>query len=108
MDDFTPFNTGAFVPFTGFDNRKIIITEFGQFSGNHFFLKKNAEISGCPLDDFSCKMRFLSSIKSNIIIIAKERQLDFYSYYLHAVYGISWTMKSRSEKLYGDSYFWLP
>jgi len=109
MDDYTPFNTGTFLPFTGFDGKKIIITEFGQFSGNAAFLDANGKMSNCVSDDFSCKMEYLNNHKTDLIFIGKRQRLDFYSYYLKAVYGMDWYMTNgHSEHLYEETFFWIP
>lgn len=109
MNDYTPFNTGTFLPFTGFNGKKIIITEFGQFSGNAAFLNANGKMSNCASNDFRCKMEYLNNHKTDLILIGKRQRLDFYSYYLKAVYGMDWYMTNgHSEHLYEETFFWIP
>ena len=106
--DFTPFNTGAFSDCTDFEGRKILITEFGQFSGNPAFLYFGAKQSGCDSVDFLCKMKYIENIKGDVILFASKRKLFFYNKYLRDVYGFTWGLTGTYHHLADDSYAFLP
>jgi hypothetical protein len=109
MFDYTFLNTGAFIPFTGFDEKDIFFTEIGVFSGNKEFLKAGAEISKCELYNFECKMKFLAKNKNKLIIFSKEKRQDLYNHYLKCIYNLDWNMKTGEKiLLQDDSYIWLP
>jgi len=106
--DFIPFNTGAFNAHTGFEGKKLLVTEFGQFSGNPAFLASAGKVTGCSATDFVCKMEYIQQQQDNIILFGKKKNISFYSQYLRAVYGANWNLQGEYIPLDDDSYILIP
>jgi len=109
IGDLSIFNTGVFVPFVGFGNKQLILTEMGQLSGNPEYLKTISSYTGCKGGDFKCRIAFMIKHQNELIIIAKKQRLELYKQYLMGVYNYhSDFSKSKSQLLQDEAYVWLP
>jgi len=109
IGDFTVFNTGVFVPFTGFGDKQLILTELGQYSRNPEFLEAISKHTGCEGKDFKCRVAFIDKHRSEFIIVAKRKRLLLYKQYLKSVYNYDVDFsRSKSLLLQDEIYFWLP
>lgn len=103
------FNTSdALQVFEGFNGKKMILPELVQCSANAGFLQKTTQMTGCPGTDFLCRIKFIKERASETIIIGTKERVEFYDYYMKAVYGFETDFSSAPAILFeGDVYFWL-
>jgi hypothetical protein len=107
--DFTATNTPALEPFQGFGNKQLLLVEAGQFSGNFHFNRTIAEVTGCPMYDFACRMRFVARHRKDIIIIARQGSIQMLERYMAAVHDEPIQILPAQEvHLHGNTFFYLP
>lgn len=107
--DFSIFNTGVFMPYNGFKGKRVLFYEFGQFSATPPLLQTIRNITGCPGDDFKCRLEFLKQMRSDFIIISTPQRLAFMEEYARIMYGVELNILSAKKVCLNDNVFiWFP
>lgn len=71
-----------------YGNKQVLYMEFAQFSGNEYFLRTVSKVTGCPGDDFRCRLQFLKDNRADMVILGTKRKLGIYNDYAQKVYGM--------------------
>ena len=107
--DFSIFNTGVFTPYNGFKGKRLLFFEFGQFSASPPLLQTITSVTGCPADDFKCRLFFLQQHRHEFILIATPQRLAFIEEYARVMYGLELSFLQAQKKYLSDNtYLWIP
>ena len=103
------FNTGLFMPFTGFGNKTLLLIELGQYSANPEFLETINNRTGCQGYDFTCRIDFLKRNRKDIIFVATPQRVDLYRQYMQMMYDFDFDIRSSKKTLLSrETYAWFP
>ena len=82
-----------------YGSKQPLYMEFGQFSGNKYYLATIATITGCPEEDFACRLQFLKNNRGNMLIMSTPKKLNHYNEYARKVYDMEVGLDTTQMRL---------